>query len=82
MKLDAFVDAYLLVARAVDPEVLAHQQRTIDAATEYNRLNQNRAEVQLIFAALYAVGVARHSVGRDLGRVVGGRRDWCGRSPT
>ena len=55
VKLDAFVDAYLLVARAVDPEVLAHQQRTIDAATEYRRLNQNRAEVQLIFAALYAV---------------------------
>ena len=55
VKLDAFVDAYLLVARAVDPEVLAHQQRTIDAASEYNRLNQNRAEVQLIFAALYAV---------------------------
>ncbi|HVP86105.1 MAG TPA: PAS domain-containing sensor histidine kinase [Rhizomicrobium sp.] len=55
VKLDAFVDAYLLVARAVDPEVLAHQQRTIDAASEYRRLNQNRAEVQLIFAALYAV---------------------------
>lgn len=55
VKLDAFVDAYLMVARAVDPEVLAHQQRTIDADSEYNRLNQSRNEVQLIFAALYAV---------------------------
>ena len=55
VKLDAFVDAYLLVARAIDPEVLAHQQRTIDAVSEYNRLSKNRGEVQLIFAVLYGV---------------------------
>ena len=55
VKLDAFVDAYLLVARAVDPEALAHQQSTLDAVTEYNRLDQNRANVQLVFATLYGV---------------------------
>jgi two-component system, NtrC family, nitrogen regulation sensor histidine kinase NtrY len=55
VKLDAFVDAYLLVARAVDPVALAHQQRTLDAVTEYNRLDQNRARVQLVFAILYGV---------------------------
>lgn len=55
VKLDAFVDAYLLVARAVDPEALAHQKRTIDAVTEYNHLDQNRAQVQLVFALLYGV---------------------------
>ena len=55
VKLDAFVDAYLLVTRAVDPQVLEHQRRTHDAVSEYQRLNQNRSEIQLTFAALYVV---------------------------
>jgi two-component system nitrogen regulation sensor histidine kinase NtrY len=55
VKLDAFVDAYLLVTRAVDPQVLAHQRGTHDAVSEYQRLNQNRSEIQLTFAALYVV---------------------------
>ena len=55
VKLDAFVDAYLLVTRAVDPKVLEHQQGTHDAVSEYQRLNQNRSEIQLTFAALYVV---------------------------
>jgi len=53
VKLDAFVDAYLLVTRAVDPQVLEHQRGTHDAVSEYQRLNQNRSEIQLTFAALY-----------------------------
>ncbi len=55
VKLDAFVDAYLLVTRAVDPQVLEHQRGTHLAVTEYQRLAQNRGEFQLIFAALYIV---------------------------
>ncbi|HMI97191.1 MAG TPA: PAS domain-containing sensor histidine kinase [Micropepsaceae bacterium] len=55
VKLDAFVDAYLLVTRAVDPQVLEHQRGTHDAVSEYQRLNQNRSEIQLTFAALYVV---------------------------
>ncbi|HEY4264401.1 MAG TPA: PAS domain-containing sensor histidine kinase [Micropepsaceae bacterium] len=55
VKLDAFVDAYLFVTRAVDPQVLEAQSRTQDAVSEYQRLNQNRSEIQLTFAALYVV---------------------------
>jgi len=55
VKLDAFVDAYLLVSRNVDPQVLERQQGTLDAVSEYERLNQNRSEMQLSFAGLYIV---------------------------
>jgi two-component system nitrogen regulation sensor histidine kinase NtrY len=55
VRLNAFADAYLLVTRAVDPQVLEHQRRTQDAVSEYQRLNQNRSEIQLTFAALYVV---------------------------
>jgi two-component system, NtrC family, nitrogen regulation sensor histidine kinase NtrY len=55
VKLDAFVDAYLLVTRAVDPQVLEHQRGTHDAVSEYQRLNQNRSEIQLTFAGIYVV---------------------------
>jgi len=48
-------DAYLLVVRKVDPKVIGYYYRTKAARSEYNRLNQNRSEVQLIFAALYGV---------------------------
>ena len=55
VKLDAFVDAYLLVSRRVDPKVLEHQQSTLDAVSEYERLDENRSEFQMTFAAFYAV---------------------------
>lgn len=55
VRLDAFLDAYLLVNRPVDPQVLARQQGTHDAVSEYQRLNQNRSQIQLTFAALYFV---------------------------
>jgi two-component system nitrogen regulation sensor histidine kinase NtrY len=48
-------DAYLLVVRQADPKVFAYYQRTKDAVGEYNRLDQNRSEVSLVFATLYAV---------------------------
>lgn len=55
IRMQALNDAYLLVVRSVDPKVLGYYQRTVDAVSEYKRLDQNRSEVQLIFAALYAV---------------------------
>jgi len=54
-RLDAFVDAYLLVSRSVDPQVLDHQRHTIDAVSEYQRLDENRSEIQLTFLGLYVV---------------------------
>jgi len=55
VKLDAFNDAYLLVTRPVDSQVLEYQRGTHDAVSVYQRLNQNRSEIQLTFAALYVV---------------------------
>ena len=55
IRMQALNDAYLLVVRTVDPAVLGYYQRTVDAVSEYNRLNQNRSEVQLVFATLYGI---------------------------
>ena len=64
-------DAYLLVVRQVDPQVFGYYNRTQAAVSEYNRLDQDRSEVQLVFAALYARGLAGGSAGRDLVGPVG-----------
>ncbi|HEX4080907.1 MAG TPA: PAS domain-containing sensor histidine kinase [Rhizomicrobium sp.] len=53
IRMQALNDAYLLVVRTVDPQVLAYYQRTVNAVSEYKRLEQNRSQVQLVFAALY-----------------------------
>lgn len=53
IRMQALNDAYLLVVRTVDPKVLTYYQRTVSAVSEYKRLEQNRSEVQLVFAALY-----------------------------
>jgi two-component system nitrogen regulation sensor histidine kinase NtrY len=55
VKLDAFVDAYLLVTRAVDPQVIERQRGTHDAVSEYRRLMQSQGAFQLTFAGLYVV---------------------------
>ena len=43
------------VERRVDPQVFGYYKRTQAAVSEYERLNENRLQVQLVFAALYAV---------------------------
>ena len=53
--LPAFNDAYLRVVRLIDPTVLAYYKSTRVAASEYDKLNQNRADIQAVFASLYAV---------------------------
>ena len=55
MQLQNLNDAYLETVRVVDPKVFAYYLRTRAAVSEYNRLDQNRAQVSLVFAALYAV---------------------------
>jgi two-component system nitrogen regulation sensor histidine kinase NtrY len=55
VRLQALNDAYLEVVRVVDPKVFGYYLRTKAAVGEYNRLDQNRSEVALVFAALYAV---------------------------
>ena len=55
VRLQTLNDAYLETVRAVDPKVFAYYLRTKAAVSEYNRLDANRAQVSLVFAALYAV---------------------------
>lgn len=55
IRMQALNDAYLLVVRSVDPQVLGYYQRTVDAVSAYNRLDANRSEVQLVFAAMYGI---------------------------
>jgi two-component system nitrogen regulation sensor histidine kinase NtrY len=55
IQLPALNDAYLLAVRAVDPKVFGYYHRTKVAVGEYNRLEQNRPQVQRKLAMLYAM---------------------------
>ncbi|MES2473548.1 MAG: HAMP domain-containing protein, partial [Pseudomonadota bacterium] len=55
VQLQTLNDAYLEVVRVVDPQVFGYYQRTRAAVSEYDRLDQNRSQVALVFALLYAV---------------------------
>jgi len=55
IRLQALNDAYLLVVRTVDPKVLAYYQNTVSAVSEYKRLERDRQQIQLLFAAIYGV---------------------------
>ncbi len=55
VQLQTLNDAYLEVVRVVDPQVFGYYQRTKAAVSEYDRLDQNRSQVALVFALLYAV---------------------------
>ena len=55
IRLDNFVDAYLFVARFVDPEILAYIDKTKEATAEYNLLQGKRADVQITFALIFAL---------------------------
>ena len=55
IRLQALNDAYLLVVRTVDPKVLAYYQNTVSAVSEYKRLERDRRQIQLLFAAIYGV---------------------------
>lgn len=55
VKLDQYLDRYLLAIRYVDTKVLTNQRQTVAAAREYATLESNRTSVQLAFAAVYSV---------------------------
>jgi two-component system nitrogen regulation sensor histidine kinase NtrY len=54
-QLQSLTDAYLMVVRVVDPQVFSYYLRNQAAVTEYNRLDENRQDVQLAFFALYSL---------------------------
>ncbi|MEQ9448357.1 MAG: PAS domain-containing sensor histidine kinase, partial [Rhodospirillaceae bacterium] len=55
VKLKSFPVAYLYVGRFVDANVLARTERTEEAVSEYLRLEEQRTDLQISFAALFSV---------------------------
>lgn len=57
VKLANYFDAYLLVGRFVDPEVLNHLKRAKGSVSEYERLQSNISSLQIRFSVIF-VGLA------------------------
>jgi two-component system nitrogen regulation sensor histidine kinase NtrY len=45
----------MIIERPVDPQILAHMHNTEDAVAQYERLDQNRAGLQVTFALIFAL---------------------------
>ena len=58
IRMQALNDAYLLVVRTVDPKVLAYYQNTVNAVSEYKRLDDDRAALLDRVAAALVRGLA------------------------
>ncbi|MDQ0315921.1 sensor histidine kinase NtrY-like [Amorphus orientalis] len=54
IKLKAYEDLYLYIARPMDPEVLEYLRLTEDNAEEYTALDESRLGMQVAFAFVYA----------------------------
>ena len=55
IRLNRFIDAYLLVGRFVDSKALAHIERTNRAVTRYESLDDERAGIQVTFVMIYVI---------------------------
>ena len=55
IRLDGFLDAFLYVARFVDPVVLGHLSRAEQAAVQYQRLEGERKGLQITFSIVYVL---------------------------
>jgi two-component system, NtrC family, nitrogen regulation sensor histidine kinase NtrY len=55
VKLEGFVDAYLLVGKFVDSQVLEHISQTTGAANQYASLEKNRDNLQIKFLFIFAL---------------------------
>jgi two-component system nitrogen regulation sensor histidine kinase NtrY len=55
VKLDRYVDAYLIVGRFVESGVLEHIDRTDKAASQYKRLEESRKGIQITFVMIFAI---------------------------
>ncbi|MCP5373532.1 MAG: PAS domain-containing sensor histidine kinase [Hyphomicrobiales bacterium] len=55
VKLDRFVDAYLVVGRYADSRVLEHIERTQGAESEYRMLEKQRDKFQITFVLIFVV---------------------------
>ncbi|MPY75201.1 MAG: HAMP domain-containing protein [Alphaproteobacteria bacterium] len=57
VRLDGFLDMYLYIGRVVDPKVVAHTTKTRGAVERFERLEFQRADMQISFALVF-VGIA------------------------
>lgn len=55
VKLNRFVDAYLLVGRFVDPKVLNYIAKTKGAVAQYQRLERKQEGIQITFVVIFTV---------------------------
>jgi two-component system nitrogen regulation sensor histidine kinase NtrY len=55
VKLNRFVDAYLVVGRFVDPGVSQHIDRTETAVTQYRRFEEQRGSILITFVMIFAI---------------------------
>ena len=55
VKLEGFVDAYLLVGKFVDAQVLDYISQTIGAANQYGLIERNRDNLQIKFLFVFAL---------------------------
>ncbi len=55
VKLNSFVDAYLLVGRFIDTKVLEAMDRSRLAASDYQRLGFQQVDLQVSFAVLFGI---------------------------
>ncbi len=55
VQMDTQPPLMLLISRPVDPEILDHMEHTAQSVAEYDRLDQNRVELQITFGLIFAV---------------------------
>jgi two-component system nitrogen regulation sensor histidine kinase NtrY len=55
LKVPAFDNAYLIVARAVDPKALEFPQQAQQAANYYEALSERKLELKIAFASMYGL---------------------------
>jgi len=55
VKLNRFVDAYLVIGRFIDPQVLSEIARTEMAVNQYRRLEQSREGILITFVMIFVI---------------------------
>lgn len=55
IRLDRFVDTYLLVGRLVESQVIGHMERVQGAVSEYRQLEGRRSTLQITFFLIFVV---------------------------
>jgi len=55
MKLNRFIDSYLLVERFVDPRISRYIDRINEVVSEYNSLEKNRGKFQISFIMIFVI---------------------------